>query len=125
MKRWMTLAAALLAASCGGSENTHSGTTSTGGTGGGGTGGGTCTATPPAEDKFADQRTACAFHAGDSALDTLGLTAQQWNAIPIKHLVIVMEENRSFDHLYGKLAENGQPDAEGWPASFTNPDTSN
>src|SRR5262249_16332354 len=42
-------------------------------------------------------------------------------AIPIKHVVVLMKENRSFDHLLGKLHDQGQPEAEALPADFTNP----
>jgi phospholipase C len=63
------------------------------------------------------------FQAGAMPLDTLDLSAADRAAIPLEHLVIVMQENRSFDHLYGTLAQHGQPDAAGWPANFSNPDT--
>ena len=33
-----------------------------------------------------------------------------------------MKENRSFDHLLGRLSRQGQPGAEAVPASFSNPD---
>src|SRR5262249_13721377 len=45
--------------------------------------------------------------------------------IPIKHLIIVMEENRSFDHYFGMLYKSGQPDAEPLPSDFSNLDTKN
>jgi phospholipase C len=77
---------------------------------------------PVADDPLASQRAACAFAAGAKVEDTLGLTAADRAKIPIKHLIIVMEENRSFDHYFGTLSAGAQPDAEGWPAGFTNPD---
>jgi phospholipase C len=64
----------------------------------------------------------CPHGAGARVEETLGLDAAARAAIPIRHLVIVTQENRSFDHLFGTLQDAGQPDAEGWPASFTNPD---
>src|SRR5205823_5104753 len=42
--------------------------------------------------------------------------------IPIDTVVILMLENRSFDHLLGALAAAGQPDADVAPAGATNPD---
>jgi phospholipase C len=78
--------------------------------------------TPVAADPRAARRAACTF--GRSALptDTLPLTAEQRAAIPIKHVIVVMKENRSFDHILGNLHDQGQPAAEAIPASFTNPD---
>jgi phospholipase C len=37
-------------------------------------------------------------------------------------VVVVMKENRSFDHLFGALHDRGQPEVEAIPATFTNPD---
>src|SRR5262249_42204954 len=42
--------------------------------------------------------------------------------IPIDTVVVVMMENRSFDHLFGHLPQYGQPDAEVAPADAANPD---
>ena len=36
--------------------------------------------------------------------------------------MILVQENRSYDHYFGRLAEAGQPDAERIPTSFGNPD---
>ncbi len=76
----------------------------------------------PLPDPVASQRAACSFDKGATAEQTLGLTSAQIAAIPIQHIVIVMEENRSFDHYFGQLSKSGQPDAEPVPASYTNPD---
>jgi phospholipase C len=66
----------------------------------------------------------CAFQAGARVADTLHLTASQRAAIPITHVIVLMQENRSFDHYFGRLASapGGQPEAEGFPPGFTNPD---
>ena len=45
--------------------------------------------------------------------DTLGITDEARAAIPITHVVVVMQENRSFDHYFGKLSVSGQPEEEG------------
>jgi phospholipase C len=78
--------------------------------------------TPAFVDPKAAARTACTFGAGARVADTLALDSAARAALPITHLLIIVEENRSFDHYYGVLSAAGQPDAEGWPASFTNPD---
>jgi phospholipase C len=66
----------------------------------------------------------CPFQAGARVEETLHLTASQRAAIPITHVIVLMQENRSFDHYFGRLSQapGGQPEAEGFPAGFTNPD---
>lgn len=78
--------------------------------------------TPPIPDPLADERAACKFGKGAKVATTLGITPEQRAAIPIKHLIVVMNENRSFDHYFGKLASEGQPEAEGWPSTYSNKD---
>ena len=70
------------------------------------------------------RRLACSFSAGARPTETLPLTAGERTAIPIEHVVIVMKENRSFDHLLGGLDAAGQPALESVPATFSNLDTS-
>ena len=78
-------------------------------------------ASPPRTDPFLPQRRACAFKAGDHASTTLGLTSEERAEIPIKHIVVVMKENRSFDHVFGGL-KSLQPEADVADAHFTNRD---
>lgn len=80
--------------------------------------GGTAEGTPPAESS-------CAFTAGSLVGETLGASAPSVASrpLPITHVVVLMQENRSFDHYFGRLWAAGQPDAEGFPAGFSNPDT--
>jgi len=73
------------------------------------------------QDVYGGERAACAFGAGATSEQTLGLPTQLGRELPIRHVIVVMKENRSFDHLLGRLHEQGQPDTEGVPASFTNP----
>jgi phospholipase C len=80
-----------------------------------------CGAAFPA-DPTAAARAACAFRAGDRAADTLGIDRATLDAIPVRHVVVVMKENRSFDHLLGRLHDEGQPGVEAIPASYQNPD---
>jgi len=85
---------------------------------------GACNPTTVPADPLAEMRAACTFAAGARVADTIGLDAAARARIPITHVIIVTQENRSFDHYFGRLAANGQPDAEGFPATYTNPDTS-
>ena len=80
-----------------------------------------CPVTIPA-DTHAAERSSCAFSDGATAADTLGIPPDVARSIPIRHVIVVMRENRSFDHLWGPLAVDGQPAATPIPASFANPD---
>lgn len=68
------------------------------------------------------RREACEFKAGDLAAKTLAPEDPIGPSIPIDHFVIVMQENRSFDHYFQELPKFGQPDAEVAPADFQNHD---
>lgn len=73
----------------------------------------------PAQSKTAAaDRSSCRFAAGALAKDTVGCVGRQ---IPIDHVVLIMQENRSFDHYLQKLPEYGQKDVEVAPAGTTNP----
>jgi phospholipase C len=78
--------------------------------------------TPPADAEAASQRAACAYKAGSLPAETQGASHPSGAAIPIKHILVVMMENRSFDHYFSKLPENGQTDVDVAPAGYTNPD---
>jgi phospholipase C len=73
-------------------------------------------------DPAVAKRASCTFAAGARVADTLGLTSEQRGRLPITHVVIVMQENRAFDHYFGKLPASGKLDVEGIAAVFTNPD---
>jgi phospholipase C len=70
----------------------------------------------PDVDPLAAARLSCSFVAGAMPADTVGKTAP----LPLDHVLIMMKENRSFDHLFGGIGAM-QPDAEIFPAGFTNP----
>ena len=72
----------------------------------------------------AGPRASCAFGAGARVAETLGIEATVSQSIPIRHVIVVMKENRSFDHIFGRLHDLGQPDSEAVPAGFQNPDSS-
>jgi phospholipase C len=76
---------------------------------------------PARVDPLRSQREACAFHAGDHASASLGLSEVERKRIPIKHVIVMMKENRSFDHVFGALKKL-QPEADVADATFTNLD---
>jgi phospholipase C len=78
--------------------------------------------TPPSDAAAEAGRAACDYSVGALPAETHGVSAPQGAAIPIDHVVIVMMENRSFDHYFQKLPEYGQPDVLVAPTDFTNPD---
>jgi phospholipase C len=83
----------------------------------------TSCSTPIPSDPLASQRSACDFTTGATATSTLPLTEAQRAAIPIKTIIVMMKENRSFDHLLGQL-HSLVPAVEAIPAGFTNPNAS-
>ena len=65
---------------------------------------------------------ACPFQAGDTVERTLAFTAAMRAHIPIRHVIVMMKENRSYDQLFGRLHDQGQPDSEPIPDDFCNLD---
>lgn len=96
-------------------------TSSANGTGGAGGMSPSCP-TPPIADTKEAERAACTFAKGAKVADSIGITQAERAAIPIQHIVVVTQENRSYDHYFGKLAEQGQPDSEAVPPTYANPD---
>ncbi|HEX7668538.1 MAG TPA: alkaline phosphatase family protein, partial [Polyangiaceae bacterium] len=72
----------------------------------------------------AARRSRCAFGPGAKPGDTLDPGTPIGDEIPIDHFVVVMQENRSFDHYFEKLPEFGQPDVDVAPRTFENSDPS-
>ena len=83
-----------------------------------------CT-TPVAPDPLASSRAACLFGESARAEETLGLSEDFHTTVPIRHVIVLMKENRSFDHLLGHLHDDGQPLTEAIPESFFNLDLEN
>jgi phospholipase C len=73
-------------------------------------------------ERFQQERAACTFRQGASATTTLGVDRATALTIPIRHVIIIMKENRTFDHVLGKLHEQGQPATLPVPAGFGNVD---
>lgn len=69
---------------------------------------------------LAVRRDTCEFKAGALAKDTVGDCTGA--TIPIEHIVVIMQENRSFDHYFGHLPGNGQDDVDVPGTPPTNPD---
>jgi len=78
--------------------------------------------TAPPDDEAESKRLACAYEAGSLPEETQGASHPNGDEIPIDHVLIVMMENRSFDHYFQKLPEYGQPDVDVAPEDFENPD---
>jgi phospholipase C len=59
------------------------------------------------EGQLAPQRAACAFDAGAWPAQTLGTEDPVGSDIPINHILVIVQENRSFDHYLGRLTAQG------------------
>jgi phospholipase C len=73
-------------------------------------------------DTHVTERAACSYTAGALPSETLDVPADLATRMPIRHVVVVMKENRSFDHLLGRLHDEGQPLTEAVPEGFVNRD---
>ena len=71
-------------------------------------------------DDLGRRRAQCEFDAGASVEETLGITPEQRAAIPIDHIIILVQENRSFDHYFGRMPQYGRTDVDGIPPDYTN-----
>jgi phospholipase C len=77
--------------------------------------------TPPSDSTAQMQRTSCGYMAGALPAETQGSSSPDGSTIPIDTIVVVMMENRSFDHYFQDLPNSGQPNAEVAPAGASNP----
>jgi len=73
-------------------------------------------------DSQSQARLACQFKAGALPEDTLGATVPRGAEIPLDHIVVLMQENHSFDNYFGRLPAFGQRSVDGLPAQASNPD---
>jgi len=67
----------------------------------------------------------CPFGQGDLPAVTLPPGTPHGVQIPIDNIVVIMQENRAFDHYLGQLHWEGQPKAEAEPKNASNPDPTN
>jgi len=68
----------------------------------------------------APQRAACAFGPGAVSGDTIACPPSG-TSLPIDHIIVLIKENRSFDHYLGHLPGHGQDDVDVADASASNP----
>ena len=73
------------------------------------------------EDSLAGHREGCEFTIGARVEETLGVTPAEVASIPLSHVVVVMQENRSFDHYFATLHQT-HADVEPLPPDYANPD---
>ena len=59
------------------------------------------------EAVLAQRRRSCAFEAGAWPAETLGAEVPIGDAIPVQHVLVTMQENRSFDRYLGRLVAQG------------------
>ncbi len=59
------------------------------------------------EAVLAQRRRSCAFQAGAWPAETLGTEVPVGDAIPVQHVLVIMQENRSFDNYLGRLVAQG------------------
>jgi phospholipase C len=64
----------------------------------------------------------CPYRAGALPAETLPAQAPRGTQIPIDHVVVLMQENRSFDHYFGRLRQAGVHAVRGLPGGASNPD---
>ncbi len=80
----------------------------------------------PGSDYTAEQaaaaRAACMFGPGTAPGLSLAKDAPRGPEIPIDNVIVVMMENRSFDHILGALPAVGVKDVDVAPADAANPD---
>jgi phospholipase C len=80
---------------------------------------------PITEEAAQPLRESCAFRAGATAEVTLGSEMIHGEAIPINHVLVIMQENRSFDNYLGRLVAQGYyraGEVDVPPAGWSNPD---
>ncbi len=76
----------------------------------------------PTWDIHVQDRLGCTFGKGDTTVATVGPDVPHGDALPFKHIVFLMMENRSFDHYYSRLPAAGVTDVDVATDGHTNPD---
>ncbi len=77
---------------------------------------------PPPYDLHANDRKSCKFGPGDPTTVSVGAGIPHGSALPFEHIIVVMQENRSFDHYFSKLPEYGVKDVDVATDDDSNPD---
>ena len=73
------------------------------------------------DEARATQRQACTFGPGAWPAETVGREVPLGSQMPIDHILVVMQENRSFDHYFRKLPQAGQTDVDVAGDDWSNP----
>lgn len=94
-----------------------------GGVAGSATGGAAgATGGTPSYDLHAADRKSCKFTSGAKTTETIGPNVPHGDALPFQHIVVLMQENRSFDHYFSNLAAYGVKDVDVPASNASNPD---
>ncbi|MBI5515985.1 MAG: alkaline phosphatase family protein [Deltaproteobacteria bacterium] len=67
------------------------------------------------------QRQRCTFGPGAWPAETLGQEVPVGDQMPLQHILVLMQENRSFDHYFSRLPRAGRDDVDVPPEGWTNP----
>ena len=73
---------------------------------------------PPDDTTAHANRAACKYQRGSLPSETHGSGYPRSDEIPVKNIIIIVQENRSFDHYFQKLPEYGQPDVAVAPPDY-------
>ncbi len=85
----------------GGSTGGGSGSGAAGGSSGsGGAAGSGGSGAAPSYDTQESNRKSCKFTSGSKTTETIGAKVPHGDAMPFEHVVVLMQENRSFDHYF-------------------------
>ncbi|RYE76162.1 MAG: hypothetical protein EOO74_08880, partial [Myxococcales bacterium] len=85
---------------------------SSGQSGAAGTGGSAGGGVQDVYEAFAADRLACKFGPGQRTTETISAKIPHGDELPFKHIVVLMLENRSFDHYFSKLPQAGVTDVD-------------
>jgi phospholipase C len=78
------------------------------------------------ESELAPKRASCSFKAGAWPAETIGTEYPVGKDIPIDHVIVIMQENRSFDNYLGRLVAQGyykEGEVDVPPAGWSNLDS--
>jgi phospholipase C len=78
----------------------------------------------PTYDLGEEKRKSCLFGPGSKTTDSIGPMVPRGDDLPFKHVIVLMLENRSFDHYFSKLPAVGVTDVDVMKGDETNPDPS-
>lgn len=78
----------------------------------------------PEYDENEDKRKSCLFSLGSKTTETVGPKVPHGDALPFKHVIVLMMENRSFDHYFSHLPAYGVKDVDVASDDDSNPDPS-